>query len=215
MLKKTIIFIISTILIINLSGCTNSEKGNQFTNSNKIKQSSQKSPEEANKEIKKIIKNFHEEKDDVEKITFYLPFNGTYTTDNHLYWYLVQKDNILTQRFLLIQFSSNIDWVFWDTLNFSTNEGNWIYKAQTFAGQTGGGKQIQIINGGKFEKIDLPLEDVLPGIKLLLSGTNPIIRLDGKEFYYDYKLTENDLAHLRDAITVYTNLKITNNKLLN
>ena len=65
--------------------------------------------------------------------------------------------------------------------------------------QSGGGKHTQIVMGGKYEIWKGSIEDVQEGLKVLVNGDNPILRLSG-QYKYDMHPTSSDLARVRDAL---------------
>ena len=67
--------------------------------------------------------------------------------------------------------------------------------------------------GGKYEFLNVSIDKIAPGLEKLIKGTNPIIRLRGKEFVYDIKLTDNDMNIINTAMYTYEQLKITGNKI--
>ena len=52
---------------------------------------------------------------------------------------------------------------------------------------------------GKYEIWKGSIEDVQEGLKVLVNGDNPILRLSGK-YKYDMHPTSSDLARVRDAL---------------
>lgn len=52
---------------------------------------------------------------------------------------------------------------------------------------------------GKYEIWKGSIEDVQEGLKVLVNGDNPILRLSGK-YKYDMHQTSSDLARVRDAL---------------
>ena len=112
-----------------------------------------------------------------------------------------------------VHFDSGIDWVFWDKVIFSTDQGKWELKLNTFAGQSGDGKDTQIVMGGKYETLDIPYDKAYEGIKLLLEGTNPIIRYQGEKAKYDYHVPAETLQELQRSMQLHQDLKLINNSL--
>lgn len=109
--------------------------------------------------------------------------------------------------------SGNINWVFWDKIIFSTNEQNWEYSIGSFVGQSGGGKSIEIVWGGKYEFLDLPFSKLNKGFSMLTSGKNSIIRLQGKENQFDYRPTEKDLNNFKNALKFEADSQVINGKI--
>ena len=68
--------------------------------------------------------------------------------------------------------------------------------------------------GGKYEFFDVTFDKLAPGIKILIEGTNPTIRLQGKEAKYDYIVPESQIEHLKAGYQLYEDLKVTGGKIL-
>lgn len=90
------------------------------------------------------------------------------------------KDGKVSEFFRIVNFTSGIEWIFWDKVIFSTNEKNWEYDIGSLGGLSGGGKHTEIVTGGKYETLSVPIKKIAPGLEVLIKGTNPIIRLQGK-----------------------------------
>ena len=203
------VFVISVIL---LSGC-----GGAGNSSNKNSKSIAYSAEQksiANAEILNILSTMRKTHDDVDKMDIYTSLaSESYPPHDGLYWKLIVNKGYVFEYFTIVNFTSDIEWVFWDDVVFSTNEGNWTYHIGSFAGQSGNGKRTQIVMGGKYEFLNVSIDKIAPGLEKLIKGTNPIIRLRGKEFVYDIKLTDNDMNIINTAMYTYEQLKITGNKI--
>lgn len=203
------VFVISVIL---LSGC-----GGAGNSSNKNSKSVTYSTEQkfaANTEILNILPTMRKTHDDVDKMDIYTSLaTESYPPQDGLYWKLIVNKGYVFEYFTIVNFTSGIEWVFGDDVVFSTNEGNWTYHIGSFAGQSGNGKRTQIVMGGKYEFLNVSIDKIAPGLEKLIKGTNPIIRLRGKEFVYDIKLTDNDMNIINTAMYTYEQLKITGNKI--
>ena len=153
--------------------------------------------------------------DQVEKMKFYQPWgDGSYPAESAVYWYAVDRDGLVSMRTMIVDFSSGINWTFWTHVKFSTAEKSWEYDIKNvFAGQTGGGKNTQVVMGGKYETLDLKFDDLKQGYGLLVNGTNPIIRLSGEHYYKDYELTQEDIEHLKTGLALDNALTVLNNSL--
>ena len=128
---------------------------------------------------------------------------------SNVYWAAkVDGDQKVSQFLKFVHFDSGLDWVFWDKLIFSTDQGKWELQLNTFAGQSGDGKNTQIVMGGKYETLDIPYDKAYDGIKLLLDGTNPIIRYQGKKYKFDYHVPQETLQELQRSMKLYEDLKV-------
>lgn len=172
--------------------------------------------EKAKAEVVKILNSMSSHTDQVEKVTWYTPWSGeNYPAESAIYWYAAKKDNRVWMRAKVVHYSSSINWVFWDKAIFSTPEKNWTYQMKNvFAGQSGGGKSTQIVMGGKYETLDVNFEELQPGYQLLANskGAN-VIRLEGKEYKFDYKPNSTDLSHIKTGLYLYEQLNLIGNTL--
>lgn len=168
----------------------------------------------ANKAVIDMLGSFYKKTDEVEKSEWYLPYDGSYPAKTAVYWYVgLSSDDRINQRVKIVHFSTGMDWVFWDKITFSTSEKNWNYDINSFAGQSGGGKSTQIVMGGKYETVDLPIKNIIQGLELLTNGSNPIIRLQGKEHNYDIKLSSKDIDNLKNAVAFSKNAETLGGKI--
>ena len=146
--------------------------------------------------------------DEVEKATWFQSW-GTepYGPQDNIYWRAKVDQNKTVQQFLkFVTFSDfSRQSVFWRKLTFSTNEGNWEY--YTESGVQGDGKNTIVVHGGKYEILDVKYDNVEKGIKLLVEGTNPIIRYSGMSYYQDYRVPPEVIQELKRAVTLHENLK--------
>jgi len=185
--------------------------------SNTVQSTSEQKEEQkkvANTEVIKVLGTFYKKIDEVQKSEWYTPYSGNVPAKTAAYWYVgLNSGDYINQRVKLVHFSSGINWVFWDDVIFSTSEKNWKYEIGSFAGQSGGGKSTEIVMGGKYEYLDVPFDKVSKGIEILVAGTNPIIRLEGKQYHYDIKLTEQDIQSLKTALEFEKNAKIIGGKI--
>lgn len=228
--KKVVLGIAVIIAMMGLVGCSSDNNSSTNKQSAKIEQKSKEEKEaetkkaeeekkvavkNANAEIIHILGDMPCETDKVEKQSWYMPWGtGAYPADSAPYWYAGKKDNRVWLRAKLVHFSSNTDWVFWDRIIFSTDKGKWEYKVKNaFAGQSGGGKDTQVVMGGKYETLDIPFEDIQSGFNQIVNGGSPIIRFQGNNRIYDYELDSKDLNHIKTGLYLYEQLKITNGKL--
>ena len=203
------VFVTSVIL---LSGCGGT--GNSSNKNSKSVTYSAEQKSAANAEILNILPTMRKTHDDVDKMDIYSSLaSESYPPQDGLYWKLIVNKGYVSEYFTIVNFTSGIEWVFWDDVVFSTNEGNWTYHIGSFAGQSGNGKRTQIVMGGKYEFLNVSIDKIAPGLEKLIKGTNPIIRLRGKEFVYDIKLTDNDMNIINTAMYTYEQLKITGNKI--
>lgn len=202
-------FVTSAIL---LSGCGGT--GNSSNKNSKSVTYSAEQKSAANTEILNILPTMRKTHDDVDKMDIYTSLaTESYPPQDGLYWKLIVNKGYVFEYFTIVNFTSGIKWVFGDDVVFSTNEGNWTYHIGSFAGQSGNGKRTQIVMGGKYEFLNVSIDKIAPGLEKLIKGTNPIIRLRGKEFVYDIKLTDNDMNIINTAMYTYEQLKITGNKI--
>jgi predicted nucleic acid-binding Zn ribbon protein len=166
--------------------------------------------EAAREKVREILGDQYKRYDEVKKISFYTPWkNGKIPARDGIYWTVTEKDGGLTLHTIIVNFSTDTEWIFWYKLDFSTTEGNWIYTITgSFPEQDSGGKSTEIVMGGKYEELSVPFNELEKGYKLLVNGTNSIIRLEGKNSYFDYHLTQHDIDYLKQGIELDNQLKI-------
>ncbi len=182
------------------------------TTSSSTETKNMQSIEDANSEMKEILQNFYVQTDEVEKMTWYMPYQEVYPAETRLYWYAGVKEKHIWERAKMVHFSDDMDWVFWKKLIFSTDQGRWEYNLKTIIGQDGE-KDTQIVMGGKYETADIPFDEIKPGIKLLITGTNPIIRLKGEKHHKDYYLSTDEIEYLKTGYRLSDLQEVTKNKI--
>lgn len=162
-----------------------------------------------------ILNHTSQRTDEVEKVTWYeSPGSQKYEPINNIYWSVMVNRNMDTKEFLTFVTYSDftLESVLWNKLTFSTNEQNWEY----YIGSSvkGKGKDTQIVHGGgRYEFFDVQYDKVEKGIKLLVEGTNPIIRYSGMTYHQDYHVPPEVIQELKKALTLHENLKKLNNSL--
>lgn len=165
----------------------------------------------ANAEIVRVLSSMKNRHDDVEKFDKYT----SWTTDSiqpqtGIHWFATIRDGKLHEYVMFVEFTTSMDWVFWDNLTFSTASDKWKYHIDCFAGQSGNGKSTKIISGGKYEVAAIPIDAIADGLKIITTGENPIVRMSGSKLYDDYHVTKEDIESLKTALYVYEESKITN-----
>lgn len=157
---------------------------------------------QANAETLRILGAIPMESDPVEKITWYRPEgNSDLSPYSRIRWYAGAQpmgtstnDTFVWMRVNIIHYSTGTDWVFWKKLIFSTDQGNWEYYLDP-----SDTKNTKVVSGGKYETADLKFTDIKQGVKLLITGTNPIIRLSGTGKYYDMQISPETIESLKTA----------------
>lgn len=164
--------------------------------------------EQAKATVMDILNHTPQRTDEVEKATWFQSW-GTepYGPQDNIYWRAKVDQNKTVQQYLkFVTFSDfSFQSVFWRKLTFSTNEGNWDY--YTESGVHGDGKNTLVVHGGKYEILDVKYDNVEKGIKILVEGTNPIIRYSGMSYYQDYRVPPEVIQELKRAVTLHENLK--------
>lgn len=212
-MKKLLTLLLTALLLIfSVAGCGSDSSSSSSSSKTQITEEQKK---QASAEVMRILSSMVQKTDEVEKLTWYMPYSGNIPAQDAVYWYAGKKGDQVWMRAAIINFTSDINWVFWDKVIFSTTEKNWEYKIDDcFAGQSGGGKHTEVVFGGKYETLDVSFDELEQGYRLLITGTNPIIRLKGRDSHYDYRLTETDLNHLKTGIYVYDQLKVADFKII-
>lgn len=174
----------------------------------KEKEEKQKANEVIIADVQNILNDIPSQKDNVQRVTWWRSWGSNgYPAKDAAYWYVGEKNGRYWVRAFLVDFDDSINWVFWDRVTFSTDEENWTYFIKNcFAGQNGGGKSTNIVRGGKYETLDVSLDEVEYGYLLLTKGHNPIIRFESNKSYHDYYLTADDINSLNTGL--YLNAKI-------
>lgn len=159
--------------------------------------------------IQSVLNNFSFQYDEVQKFKWYHSWEGdSYPPRDAAHWYIIERNGQYKLRAFLVDFDDSVKWVFWDRVVFSTESENWTYFIRNcFAGQSGGGKSTEIVQGGKYETLDVPFSQVEYGYKLLAKGNNPIIRFQSEEAYHDYYLTSDDVNTLNTALYLSEQLR--------
>lgn len=210
----TIVALLAISIAFPSETTTNSAAKKPSTTTSQSKEDKEAKAKAANEDAMKILGAVPQFQDQVEKSTSYLTWGAeNYPADTNLYWYAIVKDKAVNERLKMVHFSSNMNWVFWDKLIFSTDQGKWEYTINSFAGQSGNGKSTQIVMGGKYETLDIPYDKLKPGIELLINGTNPIIRLQGKEYRYDFQVPAATIEQMKLANQLDNDLNVLGNKL--
>ncbi len=189
----------------------------KFTHSKQNSSSTYLKPEEKEQvkaTVMDILNHTPQRTDEVEKATWFQSW-GTepYGPQDNIYWRAKVDQNKTVEQYLkFVTFSDfSFQSVFWRKLTFSTNEGSWEY--YTESGVQGDGKNTLVVHGGKYEILDVKYDNVEKGIKLLVEGTNPIIRYSGMSYYQDYRVPPEVIQELKRAVTLHENLKKLNNSL--
>ncbi|SHK04684.1 zinc-ribbon domain-containing protein [Propionispora hippei] len=210
-----VFFIIIVAIFGSCSNKNSTPPAEPAVTQEKTEKDKEKAIADANKAVIDMLGTFYKKTDEVEKTEWYTQWQGSYPAETAVYWYVgLNSDDIINQRVKIVHFSSDIDWVFWDKIIFSTTEKKWDYDIGSFAGQSGGGKSTQIVMGGKYETVDLPIKKVIQGVEIVTNGSNPIIRLQGKEHHYDIKLSSKDIDNLKNAIAFSKNAEIIGNRII-
>lgn len=206
-------FILMIVLLIVINpGNMDSNSSDKVSSSTTV---TAEQKEQAKSDALAILQATPQSIDEVEKVTWYKSWGpDQYPPMSNVYWAAkVDGDQKVSQFLKFVHFDSGLDWVFWDKLIFSTDQGKWELQLNTFAGQSGDGKNTQIVMGGKYETLDIPYDKAYDGIKLLLDGTNPIIRYQGKKYKFDYHVPQETLQELQRSMKLYEDLKVVKNSL--
>lgn len=130
----------------------------------------------------------------------YMPFTafGQYPS-----WIVTQEANTVRMEAVIMdgtpweKATGKKDFVYWQTIIFSTDQGKWEYTIPDCDGSTGGGKKASTNDKGKYEYFKTAFHNLAPGYRLLVKGTNPNIRLKGTSKRKDIKVTEEMIAALK------------------
>lgn len=213
MMKKLLCFCLLIVVVIFGIGCGNdakesNEQSTKIVDENVIK-------EQAYSEIKRVLENVPKYEDEVEKTIWYKPWGtDSIPVRDGVYWYAIEKNGKINLYTMLVNYTEDINWVFWDTIIFSTENKNWKYNIKNcFAGQTGGGKGTKIVMSGKYEYFSSNFNDLEKGFLLLVKSSKPIIRFKGEGSHYDYYLTQDDINLFNTGIYLNEQLKKVNYKI--
>ena len=207
--RKKVFLSTIVMLILFFVGVALTNKADDSNTSNNSTVVTVEQKKEKSNELVSILSQVPQYEDKVEKSVIYKPWGEQIPPQDAVYWYAISKDNFINERIKIVNFSDGIDWIFWDKIIFSTDQNRWDYEINSFVGQSGGGKSTQIVMGGKYEFLDVPFEKLAPGIKILIEGSNPIIRLKGDKYKFDYVVPDNQIEHLKAGYKVYEDLKAT------
>lgn len=193
-------FVFMMLVVAIFAPKSGSDGGDTAKTTTEQKQETKVDKQAAYQEILQILGSVPQEKDDVEQQIRYCTFGDMYQPETAIHYDVAVKDKYISDVVIhVVHFSSDTNWVFWDRMTFANNGTKWEKDIASFAGQSGGGKHTQIVMGGKYEIWKGSIEDVQEGLKVLVNGDNPILRLSGK-YKYDMHPTSADLARVRDAL---------------
>ncbi len=155
----------------------------------------------ASDEIRQILGQVPQQVDEVEHLTNYKTWGeNEYPAQTAIWWYMQVKDGKTTDVHInLVHFTTGMEWVFWDKMIFANGNSKWTKTLNTFAGQSGDGKNTQIVMGGKYETWRGSIKEVREGMKILAQDGKPILRLQGK-YKDDIYLTADDVQRVRTAL---------------
>lgn len=214
-IKKILLgFVAASVVVGVISGIGDKQKNNTASTSTQTQAVQKVDTTKANKEVIDALGTFYKSVDEVEKLEWYMPYEGNIPAETKVYWYVgLNSEDEINQRVKIVHFSDGFNWVFWDKVIFSNDKGKWEYKIGSFAGQSGKGKSTHIVMGGKYEILDLPIGKLIDGLNVVTTGNNPIIRLAGEKYNHDIKLSSEDIENLKRAVTFYNNAKIIKGKI--
>lgn len=158
--------------------------------------------EDKQKIVDNFIANHNSQYDQANQITW---VDSHYSDFNHkgvmLYMGIDGKKNT-DPKFIRVKLHySDEDWVFFDRVIFSNTEKSWTYQASSRLAP-----KHDVVSGGIHETLDVPIQDVLPGLEIITNGDNPRIDFVGK--YKDGVVVNNtELNRIREYIRLYNAIK--------
>jgi hypothetical protein len=156
---------------------------------------------EISENIRSILSGVPHHKDDVEQRTVYQSWgNGPIPARTTIHWKIYMDSNAKLSPLYceFVQFTTGTNWIFWSKMLFSDGNGNkWAKTLNTFAGQSEDGKTTDVVYGGKYENWSGKMTDIKDGLEILANADKPIIRLSGKEYYADVRMTNNDIQKIK------------------
>lgn len=200
----------------NSNNAANSGSTTSATQTQNSKEKDDQAKAAAKADAMAILGSVPQKVDEVEKTTWYRPWGaGPYPAQDNIYWTAVVDGNKDARLYaLFVNFTSHdYQWTFWDTVIFSTDKGKKELNLNAFAGQSGDGKNTEVVNGGKYETLFVSYDKVYEYIKFLTEGNNPIIRYEGRQYHYDYKVPAQTMERLKQSLKLYEDLKTLNNSL--
>lgn len=148
---------------------------------------------EVKKEIFSILNNLSQNYDDFQDITWV----SNKKTENNISVYggFEGKAYIKPMFYRLVVSYTGKDWIFFDNMIVITDSGKYTIVFPKLEQKTDVGY------GYVFETYDVLLDDVNKGIVRAMVNSDKVkIRLKGRESVYDFTLTKNDKAGLKDMI---------------
>lgn len=148
---------------------------------------------------KSLLKKLTPEYDKVNQTTFYYPKSRPrYINDRCSFYLYIGYRN------------SSDKWLRWFT---SYTEDNWVFFSNITI-SIDGKNHTKYFNrsdikrdneyGDVWEYVDVsPSESELSYIKEIINSKETIIRFNGSQYYYDYKITKNDKQGLKDILDAY------------
>lgn len=159
------------------------------------------SPEETEKAIAPILKNFKLSRDKIEKVSFFTAPN-TNIFDDHLSTYLVVSD---TGRALLrVQIAYHGDtWIFWEKFKVMADDA--IAYERDFSHS-----QVSRDNNtaGVFENIDIAANEIdVASLRTIANSKKSTIRLSGRDKREDFDLSAKAIKNIKHTLEAYDKLK--------
>lgn len=169
----------------------------------------------ASDEVRQILGQIPQKVDEVEHQTDYKTWGeGGIQPETGIHFVVTVKDKTVSPiQVYVIQFTEDTNWVFWDKMVFANGDQKWDKSINAIAGQSGDGKDTQVVWGGKYETWHGKFADVEKGMQILANGDKPILRLTG-QYSADVYPTDSDIQRVKTAIRLNELLKKIDNTLV-
>lgn len=157
---------------------------------------------QAEKERKKLLKNFRTEYDKIQGITWY--YHKTYPKyiDSRCYLlpYIGQYNAGGKWLRLVINYTGD-DWVFWENLTIMV-DGKKYYKFYSYYTV-----ERDNAHGDVWEYVDFaPTEEDLEMLRAIAASSEAIIRFQGDTYYHDYTIPAKDKTAITEILKLYDQL---------
>lgn len=115
-------------------------------------------------------------------------------------WIVFRRGEDIKMIAVLVDYRPNGDLIGWDKVEFITKEYNYTYTLPNFKGKIH-------TEDKAFEAAGAPFGDVEGGLKVVATGTDPIIRYSFEGQHHDYKVTAEDIKTINEGRELFDRIE--------